>query len=41
LQVAIFNTKLSVENFKAAMSIPATLGLGPTIANSGKCPAPA
>ncbi|KAJ1286681.1 hypothetical protein BS78_03G370400 [Paspalum vaginatum] len=32
--VAIFNTKLSVENFKAAMSIPATLGLDPTIANS-------
>nr|BAK05913.1 predicted protein [Hordeum vulgare subsp. vulgare] len=32
--VAIFNTELSLENFKAAMSIPATLGLDPTIANS-------
>ena len=36
LQVAIFNTELSVENFKAAMSIPASLGLDPTVANSGK-----
>lgn len=35
LQVAIFNTELSVENFKAAMSIPAALGLDPTVANSG------
>ncbi|KAI5007083.1 hypothetical protein ZWY2020_047031 [Hordeum vulgare] len=34
IQVAIFNTELSLENFKAAMSIPATLGLDPTIANS-------
>jgi hypothetical protein len=25
-----------VENFKAAMSIPAALGLDPTVANSGK-----
>ncbi|KAL5222022.1 hypothetical protein ABZP36_026735 [Zizania latifolia] len=32
--VAIFNTELSVDNFKAAMSIPATLGLDPTVANS-------
>ncbi|CAD6210922.1 unnamed protein product [Miscanthus lutarioriparius] len=32
--VAIFNTELSVENFKAAMSIPTTLGLDPTVANS-------
>uniref|UniRef100_A0A453G3R3 FAD-binding domain-containing protein n=1 Tax=Aegilops tauschii subsp. strangulata TaxID=200361 RepID=A0A453G3R3_AEGTS len=32
--VATFNTELSLENFKAAMSIPATLGLDPTIANS-------
>ncbi|CAL4946099.1 unnamed protein product [Urochloa decumbens] len=32
--VAIFNTELSVENFKAAMSIPATLGLDPIVANS-------
>ncbi|KAK3166247.1 hypothetical protein QOZ80_1AG0043310 [Eleusine coracana subsp. coracana] len=32
--VAIFNTELSVENFKAAMSIPAVLGLDPTVANS-------
>lgn len=35
-QIAIFNTELSVENFKAAMSIPAALGLDPTVANSGK-----
>jgi hypothetical protein len=35
LQVAIFNTELSVENFKAAMSIPAALGLDPAVANSG------
>lgn len=32
--VAISNTKLSVQNFKAAMSVPATLGLDPTVANS-------
>ncbi|KAL6840352.1 hypothetical protein ACP4OV_030162 [Aristida adscensionis] len=32
--VAVFNTELSVENFKAAMSIPAALGLDPTVANS-------
>ncbi|KAK9675449.1 hypothetical protein RND81_11G007900 [Saponaria officinalis] len=33
--IAIFNTALSVENFKAAMEVPAALGLDPTIANSG------
>ncbi|KAL9246560.1 hypothetical protein vseg_020078 [Gypsophila vaccaria] len=32
--IAIFNTALSVENFKAAMEVPAALGLDPTIANS-------
>lgn len=32
--IAIFNTALSVENFKAAMSVPAALGLDPTVANS-------
>ncbi|XP_039120920.1 2,4-dichlorophenol 6-monooxygenase isoform X2 [Dioscorea cayenensis subsp. rotundata] len=32
--IAIFNTELSVQNFKAAMAVPAALGLDPTIANS-------
>ncbi|XP_077211923.1 FAD/NAD(P)-binding oxidoreductase family protein isoform X2 [Tasmannia lanceolata] len=32
--IATFNTKLSVENFKAAMSVPAALGLDPAVANS-------
>lgn len=32
--IAIFNTALSVQNFKAAMAVPATLGLDPTVANS-------
>ncbi|KAI3426776.1 FAD_binding_3 domain-containing protein [Psidium guajava] len=32
--IAIFNTTLSVENFKAAMAVPASLGLDPTVANS-------
>ncbi|KAM4109553.1 hypothetical protein ACB094_03G127300 [Castanea mollissima] len=32
--IAIFNTALSVQNFRAAMSVPAALGLDPTIANS-------
>ncbi|KAL5717346.1 hypothetical protein ACHQM5_010364 [Ranunculus cassubicifolius] len=32
--IALFNTALSVENFKAAMSVPRALGLDPTIANS-------
>ncbi|KAB5545192.1 hypothetical protein DKX38_013304 [Salix brachista] len=32
--IAIFNTALSVQNFRAAMAVPATLGLDPTIANS-------
>lgn len=35
-QIAIFNTDLSVKNFKAAMAVPAALGLDPHIANSGK-----
>ncbi|XP_073021149.1 uncharacterized protein [Primulina eburnea] len=33
-QIATYNTALSVENFKAAMAVPAALGLDPTIANS-------
>ncbi|KAB1209531.1 2,4-dichlorophenol 6-monooxygenase [Morella rubra] len=32
--IAIFNTALSVQNFKAAMGVPAALGLDPTVANS-------
>ncbi|XP_022776267.1 FAD-dependent monooxygenase apdD isoform X3 [Durio zibethinus] len=32
--IAIFNTALSIQNFRAAMAVPATLGLDPTIANS-------
>lgn len=32
--IALSNTALSVQNFKAAMSVPAALGLDPTIANS-------
>ncbi|KAL6998235.1 hypothetical protein U1Q18_008361 [Sarracenia purpurea var. burkii] len=32
--IAIFNTALSVQNFKAAMAVPAALGLDPTVANS-------
>lgn len=36
LKIAISNTELSVKNFKAAMSVPATLGLDPTIANAGQ-----
>ncbi|KAM5578293.1 hypothetical protein ABKV19_008546 [Rosa sericea] len=34
--IAIFNTTLSIQNFKAAMAVPGALGLDPTIANSGK-----
>jgi len=34
-QIALFNTRLSLENYKAAMSVPAALGLDPTIANTG------
>lgn len=34
-QIATYNTALSVENFKAAMAVPAALGLDPSIANSG------
>ncbi|KAI3467674.1 hypothetical protein Pfo_024337 [Paulownia fortunei] len=33
-QIAIFNTALSVQNFKAAVAVPAALGLDPSIANS-------
>lgn len=33
-QIAQFNTALSVQNFKAAMRVPAALGLDPTIANA-------
>ncbi|XP_059308423.1 uncharacterized protein LOC132059710 isoform X2 [Lycium ferocissimum] len=33
-QIAEFNTALSVENFKAAMRVPAALGLDPTVANA-------
>ncbi|KAG6764653.1 hypothetical protein POTOM_032133 [Populus tomentosa] len=32
--IAIFNTALSVQNFRAAMAVPATLGLDPSVANS-------
>jgi hypothetical protein len=35
-QIAIFNTALSVQNFRAAMAVPTALGLDPTVANSGK-----
>ncbi|XP_042488396.1 putative polyketide hydroxylase isoform X2 [Macadamia integrifolia] len=33
-QIAIFNTRLSVQNFKAAMEVPSALGLDPAAANS-------
>ncbi|KAH6797782.1 oxidoreductase family protein [Perilla frutescens var. hirtella] len=33
-QIALHNTALSVENFKAAMAVPAALGLDPSIASS-------
>ncbi|KAM0962096.1 hypothetical protein ACFX13_021696 [Malus domestica] len=32
--IAIFNTELSIQNFRAAMAVPAVLGLDPTTANS-------
>lgn len=32
--IAISNTNLSVQNFKAAMSVPTALGLDPSVANS-------
>lgn len=35
-QIAIFNTALGVQNFRAAMAVPTALGLDPTIANSGR-----
>lgn len=34
-QIAIFNTELSLKNYKDAMAVPSALGLDPTIANSG------
>ncbi|CAI9761716.1 unnamed protein product [Fraxinus pennsylvanica] len=33
-QIARFNTALSLQNFKAAMAVPAALGLDPAIANA-------
>ncbi|XP_022887617.1 uncharacterized protein LOC111403366 isoform X1 [Olea europaea var. sylvestris] len=33
-QIASYNTALSLQNFKAAMAVPATLGLDPAIANA-------
>ncbi|KAG9144608.1 hypothetical protein Leryth_010821 [Lithospermum erythrorhizon] len=33
-EIASFNTALSVQNFKAAMEVPAALGLDPSIANA-------
>ncbi|CAN1295269.1 Putative polyketide hydroxylase, partial [Linum perenne] len=32
--IALFNTELSVQNFRAAMAVPAAIGLDPTVANS-------
>ncbi|XP_048233112.1 2,4-dichlorophenol 6-monooxygenase isoform X2 [Ricinus communis] len=32
--IALFNTALSVQNFRAAMAVPAALGLDPSVANS-------
>nr|XP_029145415.1 uncharacterized protein LOC112715041 isoform X1 [Arachis hypogaea] len=32
--IAVFNTELSLKNFRAAMSVPAALGLDPTVANT-------
>ncbi|KAG2706732.1 hypothetical protein I3760_05G116200 [Carya illinoinensis] len=32
--IAIFNTTLSVQNFRAAMGVPAALGIDPAVANS-------
>ncbi|EOA15760.1 hypothetical protein CARUB_v10006897mg [Capsella rubella] len=32
--IALFNTSLSVHNFRAAMAVPTALGLDPTVANS-------
>ncbi|PWA95209.1 FAD/NAD(P)-binding oxidoreductase family protein [Artemisia annua] len=32
--IALFNTDLSIQNFQAAMAVPAALGLDPTVANS-------
>ncbi|TXG56097.1 hypothetical protein EZV62_017410 [Acer yangbiense] len=34
--IAISNTALSVQNFKAAMAVPSALRLDPTVANSGR-----
>lgn len=35
-QIALSNTALSIQNFRAAMAVPAALGLDPIVANSGK-----
>ncbi|CAA7023593.1 unnamed protein product [Microthlaspi erraticum] len=32
--IALFNTSLSIQNFRAAMSVPSALGLDPTVSNS-------
>ncbi|KAK2389322.1 2,4-dichlorophenol 6-monooxygenase [Trifolium repens] len=32
--ISVFNTRLSLENYRAAMSVPSTLGLNPTVANT-------
>ncbi|XP_027334839.1 uncharacterized protein LOC113849265 isoform X2 [Abrus precatorius] len=32
--ISSFNTRLSLENYRAAMSVPAALGLDPTVANT-------
>ncbi|KAK0572955.1 hypothetical protein LWI29_000917 [Acer saccharum] len=34
-EIAMSNTALSVQNFKAAMAVPSALGLDPTVANFG------
>ncbi|KAJ1396997.1 hypothetical protein SESBI_32170 [Sesbania bispinosa] len=32
--ISVFNTRLSLENYRTAMSVPAALGLSPTVANT-------
>jgi len=34
-RIAMFNTALSIQNFRAAMAVPAAPGLDPIVANSG------
>lgn len=36
VQVAVSNTALSIQNFRAAMKVPAALGIDPAVANSGE-----